>query len=252
LKEPPSSKYFLQFYCQIDTTGVIPKRDLLGNVIPDANETVNIPSSLFKLDTSSLIPSITAGEGTFEMTFFPQSSITQTTQTTQTKSYPFFWDGESGFNSTTVIYAVDRQHVPPTVMLCDKNGWVFKDFLLEGRNGSGYGFSSERKNALGDTQSHFGRIHLVKKELNRTTAEIAGKLAHNDGQYFLNESQIRSYAYSDSHSSFRNLGNYTSNYRIGSTTSNRTHVKDFLRVDEVTKIEVDISLLLLYEAFCKK
>ena len=177
------------------------------------------------------------------MTFFPSSINT-------TKS-AFFWDGEGGFNSTTIIYAVDRQQSPPTVILCDRRGWIMKDLILEEREGGSRG-SNLRKNALGDTDNYFGRIHLVKKQLNRSTAEIAGKLAHNDSQYFLNETQTRSYAYSDSHSSFRNLGNYESNYRIGSSVATRSSVSEFLRVSEVVKIEVDIKLSLLYESFCKQ
>jgi hypothetical protein len=230
IKEPSSSKYFLQFYCRIDTTGVIQKRDLLGNVIPDETETVNLPSHVFKMDTSTFTSP--SGDDDFKMTFYSVQSSKET--------HAFFWDGEGGYNSTTILYAVDRQCSPPTVMLCDKKGWTFKNHLLEGRA------------ALGDTSDYFGNIHLVKNALNRTTAEIAGKLAHNDGQYFMNESQSRSYAYSDSHSSFRDLGNYSSNYRIGSNIVNRTHINEFIRVDEVIKIEANISLLFLYEAFCKQ
>lgn len=244
---------FLQFYCRIDTKGKTVKRDLLGNLIINDYDNITLPSISFKMDINDSLNTKTLNDTSNNVNSL-NGSMFMMKFTPLTSTVPFFWEGEGGFESVITVYAVDRQRVPPNVILHDYRGWGLDDANKSNNNDYHYNDNNnnehhfDRKNAI---TNHLGNIRMIKKNLTRSTAESAGKLAHNDPNYFfLDEEERRTYTLIDSHASFRNLGNYKSKYRIGAVQSNnKRKVKEYARVSEISEIHVGMDLQILYKNF---
>lgn len=108
----PSDKDFLRFFVCIHTKGKRPKRDLLGDVIPNQFETVKIPSVTVAMT---------------DMSWCSQKHLVALTFK-HTTSF-LFWCGESGFKSTFEIYGVDRHCLNTKVTIYSKlDECCFKSF----------------------------------------------------------------------------------------------------------------------------
>lgn len=142
----PSDKDFLRFFVCIHTKGKRPKRDLLGDVIPNQFETVKIPS-------------VTIAMTDMSFSYFSQKQLVTLTFK-HTASF-LFWYGESGFKSTVEVYGVDRHCLNTKVNIYSKSNECYL------------------KSLQSCVLSHVER-------LSPTQAIDIGQRYHNDPNYFVN------------------------------------------------------------------
>lgn len=224
LAQPQSSKEFLRFFVRIDTTGQKPQRDLLGNVIPNQFEEVKLPSVLlcqpqqvsasgFDMETSMG----TSRPGWLTLSFCPAGKTGQKV---------LWWEDESTFQSTMEIYAVDRQRMPPKIVLKSDQANIPVSWKF-----------------------------ICRENLTRSLCREAGKLAHNDENYFFTNGEGRSYNYNSNHGNFRNMGEHHSRYGFASNSGNgngdKLRVREYLDVFSFQGLEVSMDLRGLYELFCR-